>query len=956
MPTQKQGKQADKSENQMRKHLFRRRLFTFIALLTILLIIVGILSVLNIISGVLAVVLSLIFTTAGVAFSIYTHLFPSASPPGDSSSQVILLDSGVLPFINYNFIYENHEVIEEIYMKLIQSDITAFVLTGNPGVGKSTLAALVYSYAEKQRLEGNGPFTATALWLRVDASLTMSNLVDRLLGSLGKFIPNFDDLPPQNQALALINAMETRSEPRLVFVDQFENFFKWGGASGFTNRPGVDELLDALNRQVFENDHSRLVLTCSSMPLEIDEHPLIHVQEYHVNGLNSAESLVFLGKQGVKIRAEETEWEGPEEKEDYDETETIQVKPTEAELERLIAHYHGNALALTLLASILPHNSSLTLEDFVHNPKYAQVLTSHNANQLLEYIYRQQLSPVQRTLLIAFSVYRQSVPLEAARAIIGQDTEITEATLNIMLNQHLLLAVGAGRYQLHPVIANFARSHFDTSSEQANYRARQAAHAKAAQYYLQLATTEYPPGEQPWSGSELHLLVEATWQYCRAGQFLEAYELMEQKDIFGRLSRCGGNAILLELYQLLLPLNKWHPQRLQAAHIYNNLGEVYYALEKKQEAHKYFEMALPLFVEEQNQLGKASVLNNLGLIYSLQGREMQFWGYLEQSWESFVLSEQLSEQSKQDGKYRQQSMEVRKYLELALVGYFEQALSIRREEGDREGTGKTLHNMGLVYSALGEKELALEHYEEALGISREIGDRMEEDRILHNLGRVCNTLGKKEKARTLEYLEQTLRIQEEVGDRIEEGGTWNSLGRVYDDMGEKQEAWRCYQKALRIEREVGDRRGVAITLHNIGALYLDLGAYENMLAFFLLAKAILEEIQSPYRTRAERRIDLLREKIGKQPFDALIAKVQPEAPHIVEKALQDGLPQGDAMERSAYFSFSLSTSHKLSQAETYPQDKTSDFHQRANDEEVNDEQQYEAQTQNGTAGTASEHE
>ncbi len=102
-------------------------------------------------------------------------------------------------------------------------------------------------------------------------------------------------------------------------------------------------------------------------------------------------------------------------------------------MERLIAPYHGNALVLTLLASILPHYSSLTLEDFVHNPKYAQVLTSHNANQLLEYIYRQQLSPVQRTLLIAFSVYRQSVPLEAARAIIGQDTEITEATLNIML-------------------------------------------------------------------------------------------------------------------------------------------------------------------------------------------------------------------------------------------------------------------------------------------------------------------------------------------------------------------------------------------------------------------------------------------------------------------------------------------------------------------------------------------
>ena len=41
------------------------------------------------------------------------------------------------------------EVVKEIYAKLIQPDMTAVALTGIAGVGKSTLAALVYRFAEE---------------------------------------------------------------------------------------------------------------------------------------------------------------------------------------------------------------------------------------------------------------------------------------------------------------------------------------------------------------------------------------------------------------------------------------------------------------------------------------------------------------------------------------------------------------------------------------------------------------------------------------------------------------------------------------------------------------------------------------------------------------------------------------------------------------------------------------
>ena len=57
------------------------------------------------------------------------------------------------------------------------------------------------------------------------------------------------------------------------------------------------------------------------------------------------------------------------------------------------------------------------------------------------------------------------------------------------------------------------------------------------------------------------------------------------------------------------------------------------------------------------------------------------------------------------------------------IEYYEQALLISREIGDRRGEGHWLGNLGIAYAALGEVRRAIEHYEQALLISREIGDR-----------------------------------------------------------------------------------------------------------------------------------------------------------------------------------------------------------------------------------------
>ena len=66
--------------------------------------------------------------------------------------------------------------------------------------------------------------------------------------------------------------------------------------------------------------------------------------------------------------------------------------------------------------------------------------------------------------------------------------------------------------------------------------------------------------------------------------------------------------------------------------------------------------------------------------------------------------------------------------------YYQEALSIRREVGDRGGEGTTLNNLGGVYDALGQKSEALKYFQEALSIYREVGARGGEGVTLWNIG------------------------------------------------------------------------------------------------------------------------------------------------------------------------------------------------------------------------------
>ena len=924
MSVQLQGPQSSKPQGRKRRpwilwmviSLFVSTVVTLTAVFIVKIQGPNVLSVVSIIVGMVTGLLSLMIPFFQSHHSNPTHTPESAAaaPPTSPTPQIVvqvplapstppqspLPDKstyrgivGLPPPTDARTSQQRETAVKEVYAKLTQPDITAIVLTGIAGVGKSTLAALVYQYAEERRRASIGPFTAKTVWLSIDPAVTIADLVGSLFEVLGRPLLETGNLAPQSQAIALFDALNMIENARLIVLDQFENLLDNRTEHALADRPGIGEWLDVLNSQPCT---CRILLTSRPWPQGTRDYPPTYMQEYSVKGLEAAEGAELLRKQGV---------EAPE-----------------TELYTAVKRCEGHGFSLTLLASLLRRNRSLSLTSFSKDPTYSQFWAGDIARNLLDYIYTQQMDQMRRKLLLAFSVYRKAVPLEAAQILIPEvsKTQVLSA-LDTLLAQHLLQASGEGRYQLHTIVADYAQTHFDENDEDANREALRTARAEAAQYYLKEAAEICPPREQRRYIEDVQPFIEASWQYCQAERWKEGYILLEREEVFSDLNRWGGNAALWELYQLFLPLDKWQPMPLQAARIYDglgwvcgvlgkreqarqcfdralkiyreigdrggegttlyDLGRVYNVLGKRKEALKHFEEALRILREVGNRKGEAKTLSSIGRVYNTQGKKEEALSRYEEALSIYreigdrggqgILLDHLGWIFNALGK-KEEALE-----------YSEQALKLLREVRDREGEGKLLISLGRIYMALGKREQALKHYEEALSIHREVGDRGGEGRVLDNLGRAYMTLGKREAA--LKYYEEALSISREVEDRGGEGTTRNNLGRLYADLGQAEKALRYYQEALSVSREVEDRGGEGATLYNIGTLYLEEKSYGEALASLLLAKKIFEEIQSPDRDEVQAAIAALRREIGGKQFAALLAQVEPRAHLVVELAL-----------------------------------------------------------------------
>ena len=175
-------------------------------------------------------------------------------------------------------------------------------------------------------------------------------------------------------------------------------------------------------------------------------------------------------------------------------------------------------------------------------------------------------------------------------------------------------------------------------------------------------------------------------------------------------------------------------------------------------------------------------------------------------------------------------------------GYYERALHICCEIGDRRGECNTLNNLGVVSEHLANFAAADDYDSQALSICREIGHREGEGIVLASLGNVSLYLNRYDDAKA--YYEQSLRIKQEINDRWGEGIVVNNLGLVFLFWGNYTRARTCFERSLSIFREIDDRWGEGQGLAYLGLLFHLLGDDKAALESSQKALIIGREIEN----------------------------------------------------------------------------------------------------------------
>ncbi|MTJ09034.1 tetratricopeptide repeat protein [Anabaena sp. UHCC 0204] len=278
------------------------------------------------------------------------------------------------------------------------------------------------------------------------------------------------------------------------------------------------------------------------------------------------------------------------------------------------------------------------------------------------------------------------------------------------------------------------------------------------------------------------------------------------------------------------------------------LGNCQLSLQQCEQARQSYEKALKLYDalqyedKKQKQLWKADVYHNLGVVAQGIRRFKETKLYYQQA---LAIKIEYGNRDEQAATYYQLgrvTQELREFKEAQ--NYYQQALDLYIEFDDPYEQARAYGQLGNIAQETRKFTEALYYYQQALDIKIRYQDRYSQAVTYHNLGNVAQELGEYAQAR--DYYQQALAIKIEFGDRYSQAGTYHQLGIVAQQMREYAQARDFYQQALAIFIESDDRFSQARTYHQLGTVTKEMREYAQARDFYQQALAIKTEFGDRY--------------------------------------------------------------------------------------------------------------
>ncbi len=138
-------------------------------------------------------------------------------------------------------------------------------------------------------------------------------------------------------------------------------------------------------------------------------------------------------------------------------------------------------------------------------------------------------------------------------------------------------------------------------------------------------------------------------------------------------------------------------------------------------------------------------------------------------------------------------------------------------EGDQDGLGRTILNLGNVHRRKGDTQAAKKLFEEALGIFKKIGDKKGESAALNCMANTDRILGYLAVARTL--YESALEASRASGDKIGVVRALIGIANVLLQEGDLEGAKRRFTESLEISKRTGYGIGIARIMNNLAEIH-----------------------------------------------------------------------------------------------------------------------------------------
>jgi DNA-binding SARP family transcriptional activator/tetratricopeptide (TPR) repeat protein len=542
--------------------------------------------------------------------------------------------------------------------------------------------------------------------------------------------------------------------------------------------------------------------------------------------------------------------------------------PAVGEITRLCGYL---PLAIGMLASQLRHHPAWTPAGLAAELATAkdrlELMHAENVSAAAAFdLSYQELTDGQQRLFRRLGLI-PGADFDARAAAALDDTDLGAARrcLAQLYDQHLLTEPAPGRYQLHDLL----REHARTLAAAGDPADSAAATGRLLDYYLhtalaagqRLPSWDFDPGFVPparppqcapalsapgqasaWLETERANLHAATAHAAASGRLEHAMLIPAAMHDF--LQAGGHWDQQRALDQIALAAARQADDRLGQARALMLLSGPQFHANDRAASVASMEQALALFRDlgdQVAQIGQASALNSLGYLH---GRAGDYPAAVTCHQQALELFRRLGNRRGQAhalnnlGVVQQETGDYR-----CAAATLQQALELSRDADDLYFQTFALQELGVVQRLTGDYRGAAATLAQAQAVNCDLGDRYEEALVLSELGALQRQAGDYRAA--IASQQQALEVLCDRGEPAAQGFGRNELGLAQQQTGDYAGAAASHQQALRLLRDAGEPYGQAQVLNGLGELASRTSATGQAREHHSQALAIARQIGAP---------------------------------------------------------------------------------------------------------------